>query len=82
MTTMDLDELALGDANARAPNFWTRAAAFFARHKERKLQRLTVYELSRLDPHLLRDIGIDMADIEAATLGRHRSVWLNPISRR
>jgi uncharacterized protein YjiS (DUF1127 family) len=81
MTTMDLDELAIGDVTARAPKFWTRVSAFFARRKERKLQRLTIYELSRLDPHLLRDIGIDMADIEAATLGRHLSVWLNPMRK-
>jgi uncharacterized protein YjiS (DUF1127 family) len=81
MTTMDLDELAIGDANARAPKFWTRVSAFFARRKERKLRRMTMYELSRLDPHLLRDIGIDFADVEAATLGRHLSVWLNPIRK-
>ena len=83
MTTMDYDdEIAIGDLLARAPApsgpfAWLRRLMEWRRQK--RLQRITAYELSHLDRHLLRDIGIEPDDVEAAFNGRRSSVLFNPV---
>ncbi len=83
MTTIDYeDEIAIGDLYAKPTSLRARIAALFARRRQRKLEKLTLIEFSKLDAHLLLDIGIGISDVEAASRGRHRSIWLDPLMMR
>lgn len=55
--------------------------AWLAGVRKRREQRLTLYELSRVDDYLLRDMGINPADVRDALAGRRTSVWLDPMRR-
>jgi uncharacterized protein YjiS (DUF1127 family) len=55
--------------------------SWLASARRRRQARLTLFELSRLDAHLLRDMGINPADVRDALAGRWSSVWLDPMRR-
>lgn len=50
--------------------------------RRRSATRRALKELSQLDARLLRDIGIDPADVHDAFMGNRLSVLLNPIRRK
>jgi uncharacterized protein YjiS (DUF1127 family) len=52
--------------------------ARYAAWRQRRAGRMALVELSQLDAHLLRDIGVNAADVEAALRHRRRSIWLYP----
>lgn len=83
MTTMDCDgEIGIADllplptAPPRVFGWFTRFAEW---RRSARLQRIAAYELSRLDRHLLRDIGIEPDNIEAALSGRGRPILFNTV---
>jgi uncharacterized protein YjiS (DUF1127 family) len=49
--------------------------------KRNRKTRLDLKELSHLDARLLRDIGLEPADVYDALNGRRLTVWLNPMRR-
>jgi uncharacterized protein YjiS (DUF1127 family) len=85
MTTIDADEMktiAPDEQNQRAGfaeklrGLWLTLQAARVSRKQRQLEKLV---LSRLDAHLLRDMGIDPADAQDALNGRGPSVLFYPI---
>jgi uncharacterized protein YjiS (DUF1127 family) len=85
MTTTDyarMDKYARIDiAAADKPGrrgFVARLKAWLSARRAQQAGRLALIELSQLDAHLLRDIGINPADVQAALRRRRRSIWLHP----
>lgn len=80
MTTYDL----LFDAKSAAPQR-PGALAWLKRQwmndRRRRRERQTIHELSRLDAHLLRDMGIEPQDVYDALTGRTRSILMSPLRR-
>lgn len=62
MTTMDLETALIGaaDTTERRGNFLTR---LIGRWRRERAARTALYDLSRLDAHLLRDMGIEPMDV-------------------
>ena len=54
----------------------------FARLRQGMKTRADLLELSQLDTRLLRDMGIEPADIYDALQGRRVGLLLNPLRRR
>ncbi len=52
---------------------------WYAGFRLRREERLTLVELSRLDAHLLRDLGINPMDVRDAYTGRSSSILFDPI---
>lgn len=50
----------------------------FGNWKKRGIDRRTRRELSRLDAHMLRDMGLNPDDFRDAFEGRHTSLLFNP----
>jgi uncharacterized protein YjiS (DUF1127 family) len=85
MTTIDADEIktiASDDLNQRAGfteklrGLWFAWRTARVAREQRRVEKLV---LSRLDAHLLRDMGIDPADAQDAMNGRGPSVLFYPI---
>jgi uncharacterized protein YjiS (DUF1127 family) len=79
MTTLDLYE-ASGVAEKR-PAILAGLKRLWAGFGRRREERMTLNALSRLDPYLLRDIGIEPLDVYDALSGRRRSILFSPIRR-
>lgn len=79
MTTIELNDTAL-DLSLQKRTGWL--ARWFTRWRQRRMERATLAELERMNPHLLRDIGIEPQDVVDALEGRDSSVLLNPMRRR
>ena len=81
MTIIDLFEpTAL--AEAKRPAVLAGLSRLWAGFARRRAERRAIVELSRLDAHLLRDMGIEPLDVYDALHGRGQSVLFNPMRRR
>jgi uncharacterized protein YjiS (DUF1127 family) len=79
MTTLDYEpSLAEGRALFGLKQKIANLLAALAKRHERKE---ALEQLSRLDDHLLRDMGLDPQDFRDAMLGRHTSLLFEPIRR-
>lgn len=78
MTTIDLDESPLGIRHNTDPGFIRR---LLRRLLQRHQERVTLTGLSRMQPHLLRDMGIEPGDIFDALDGKRSSVLFNPMRK-
>lgn len=76
MTTLELEEYAVERRNAGRVLGGLRAAIAAVGHWHRKRQ--TLARLSKLDDYLLRDVGIDPAELYDAMYGEHTSLWQKP----
>jgi uncharacterized protein YjiS (DUF1127 family) len=54
---------------------------WFATRRRRRLERLTLLELARMDSYLLRDLGIDPMDVRDALDGRNSAILFDPVRR-
>jgi uncharacterized protein YjiS (DUF1127 family) len=79
MTTLELNE-PLRDAS-RATNRSGLVTRLLRRWRERRAERATLMTLSRMQPHLLRDMGIEPDDIYDALDGKRSSVLFNPMRK-
>ena len=77
MTTFDINAR-FGETASR-PVRTNPVARWFAHWRHRRRQRLTLTELHRLNPYLLRDMGIEPQDVIDALEGRDISVLFNPV---
>jgi uncharacterized protein YjiS (DUF1127 family) len=79
MTTIDYNDTDFAEAPVARGNVLTGLARLFRRLRERRQERAALMELSRLDAHLLRDMGIEPGDVYDALDGRRSSVLFNPL---
>lgn len=80
MTTIEFNELPATRRQRTTPLAWL--GTVFDAWRQHRRRRRTMDELSMLDAHLLRDIGLSRDDLaRAANGGPHRSIWLEPLSR-
>lgn len=80
-TTTDYDDLAATRPERRASGLGRAIRAWLIGVRQRREARQVLHELMRLDRHLLRDMGINPADVREALAGRNSSVWLDPMRR-
>lgn len=80
MTTIDLHEAVL-ELQPDKRRHGRGIGAMFRRWRKRQSEQRTLEELSRMPVHLLRDIGIDPADVYDALTGNRNSVLFNPIRK-
>jgi uncharacterized protein YjiS (DUF1127 family) len=78
MTTFDLDESPPTIRHNTDPGFIRR---LLRRWVQRQKERTTLIFLSRVEPHLLRDMGIEPGDIFDALDGKRSSVLFNPMRK-
>lgn len=78
MTTLDFNELGHTAGKPTLRPF-VRVKTLFARMRFAALRRQAFQDVSGLDAHLLRDIGLSWDDVHDGMRGRHRSVWLEPM---
>jgi uncharacterized protein YjiS (DUF1127 family) len=78
MTTIDLDESPLAIRQKTDAGFIRR---LLRRWVERHRERTTLIFLSRIEPHLLRDMGIEPGDIFDALDGKRSSVLFHPMRK-
>ena len=78
MTTIDINDMPAAERVRFSLRNWMRAA--FTRWRASAHRRRAMRDLSELDAHLLRDIGLSWEDVDRGILGKHRSIWLNPLS--
>jgi len=79
MTTIDYNDLP-ADLPER-PSLLAILRSWLGDLKRKRRERLTLLELSRLDNHLLRDMGINPMDVRDAYAGRNSSALFDPIRR-
>jgi uncharacterized protein YjiS (DUF1127 family) len=85
MTTTDysqVDAYAGANAKPKRHGFAAILKGWVAARRVRRAERQALTDLSHLDAHLLRDIGLNPGDVQAALRGGHSSVWLNPLRSR
>lgn len=75
MTTIELNEPRLEVSRANTDAGFIRR--LFSRWGERREERATLMELSRMSPHLLRDMGIEPGDIHDALDGSRSPALLS-----
>ncbi|HEY9012206.1 MAG TPA: DUF1127 domain-containing protein [Devosia sp.] len=80
MTTLDIDDPGIADGKRRQRPF-ARVRTLFARMRVAALKRKAFQDISHLDAHLLRDIGVAWADVHDGIEGRRRTIWLEPLPR-
>lgn len=81
MTTIDFNDTDFAEATTAPRNLFTSLARLFRRLRERRRERATLIGLSRMQAHLLRDIGIEPGDVYDALDGRRSSVLFNPLRK-
>jgi uncharacterized protein YjiS (DUF1127 family) len=79
MTTIELNEPLLEVSHTKTDAGFIRR--LFSRWHRRRRERVTLEELSRMPPHLLRDIGIQPGDLYDALNGDRRSALFKRIDR-
>jgi uncharacterized protein YjiS (DUF1127 family) len=75
MTTIDLTST---DITATRSSLFAPFRKFLAAMKQRRAERRTLIELSRMDARTLRDIGIEPMDVHDAFMGRRLSILFYP----
>ena len=78
MTTMDYNDMPASERRSVPIFAWLGTA--FTNWRARARRRRTMQSLSELDARLLRDIGLSWEDVDRGIMGKHRSIWLNPLS--
>lgn len=78
MTTMDLDESPLAIRHNTDAGFIRR---LLRRWVQRRRERATLTGLSRMQPYLLRDMGIEPGDIFDALDGKRSSELFDPMRK-
>lgn len=78
MTTIDLNESPLVTRHDTDAGFIRR---LLGRWLQRRRERATLIGLMRMEPHLLRDMGIEPGDIFDALDGKRSSVLFNPVRK-
>lgn len=79
MTTLELNEpLREASRSSTGAGFITR---LFRRWRQRREERATLMTLSRMQPHLLRDMGLEPGDVYDALDGNRSSVLFNPLRK-
>ncbi len=78
MTTIDLDESPPAIRHNTDAGFIRR---LLRRWIERQKERATLIDLSRVEPRLLRDMGIEPGDVFDALDGKRNSVLFNPMRK-
>jgi uncharacterized protein YjiS (DUF1127 family) len=81
MTTIDLNDAVL-ELEAPRPERGTLIGRLFRSWHKKRMEQRTLSELSRMPVHLLRDMGIEPADVRDALDGRRSSVLYNPIRKQ
>jgi len=81
MTTIDYNDLATDLPPRRVAGRFDLLRHWLEERRQYRRLRHSMLELSRLDDHLLRDMGISRGDIRDALRGRRSSVWLEPLRR-
>lgn len=81
MTTIDIGRAASASPEVRSYGLLARILGVFRRMAERRQERATLIELVRMDPYMLRDIGIEPRDVYDALDGRKSSLLFNPIRK-
>lgn len=79
MTTLDRNETRLEASRNIDAGFIRR---LFRRWGERRRERATLIELSRMQPHFLRDMGIEPGDVHQALDGDRGSLLFDPAQRK
>lgn len=79
MTTFDINDSRAG--TTIRPARTSLIARWFAAWRRRREQRLTLAQLTHLDDHLLRDMGIEPQDVIDALEGRASSALFNPVRK-
>jgi uncharacterized protein YjiS (DUF1127 family) len=77
MTTFELNDTALEVTEQRLG--WL--ANWFSKWRRRRHEKMTLGELERMNPYLLRDMGIEPQDVIDALEGRETSALFNPMRR-
>jgi uncharacterized protein YjiS (DUF1127 family) len=80
-TTTDYNDIPAAAEKRVGFNLLGLLRSWAAKARQRRQQRLTLFELDRMDEHLLRDMGINPADVRASFAGRRSSIWLDPMRR-
>ena len=78
---MDLNDAATAADKQINLSFFARMRNRFAAWRSNARKRRARQDLSDLDPHMLRDIGLSWEDVHDGLLGRRRRVWLEPLPR-
>ncbi|MEQ1899629.1 MAG: DUF1127 domain-containing protein [Devosia sp.] len=83
MTTIDHETMPLTGIEAQKLRFRTlqKIADLLGALSRRRQRKRAYEELSRLDAHLLRDMGINPDDVRDAFEGRRSSLLFEPIRR-
>jgi uncharacterized protein YjiS (DUF1127 family) len=76
MTTLELQEYAGERRNVG--RIFGGLRAVVAAAKQWYARRQTLARLSKLDDYLLRDVGIDPAELYDSVHGEHTSLWEKP----
>jgi uncharacterized protein YjiS (DUF1127 family) len=79
MTTIDYNELPV--ALPERQNLLGILREWLGKMKRRRQERLTLLELSYFDNYLLRDIGINPADVRDALDRRNAAILFDPLRR-
>jgi uncharacterized protein YjiS (DUF1127 family) len=78
MTTIDINDMPAPERDRFSLRNWLRAS--FVAWRASAHRRRAMRDVSELDPHLLRDIGLSWEDVDRGIMGKHRSIWLNPLT--
>jgi uncharacterized protein YjiS (DUF1127 family) len=78
MTTIDYSDQPLAERRRLDLLGWL--GRIIANRREAARRRRAMQGIAALDAHLLRDIGLNVEDIDRGVLGKHRSIWLNPLT--
>jgi len=78
MTTLDINDMPAPERVRFSLRDWLRAA--FTTWRARAHRRRAMRDVSELDARLLRDIGLSWEDVDRGIMGKHRSIWLNPLT--
>lgn len=81
MTTIDYHDMTTAPLERRVSSRFDLLRRWLEERRQHRRMRHSMLELSRLDDHLLRDMGISRGDIRDALRGRNSSVWLDPMRR-
>ncbi len=78
MTTLDFNDTTLELPARRRTG---RLIEWFRHLRHWRTRHLTVAEIGRLNPHMLRDMGIEPQDVIDAIEGRNSSALFEPMRR-
>ncbi|MDC9822248.1 DUF1127 domain-containing protein [Devosia sp. ZB163] len=78
MSTIEINDTLIHVGRPTRTGWFRR---WLEKRRVRQLQRITLGELEQMNPHLLRDMGIEPRDVIDALEGRQSSLLFNPMRR-